>query len=307
MADTFSDIWRTVRLYCPFVPIPLAQQWVRDRYRRTLDLGMWNAQVAESQFLIADAYATGTANVTYASDTVTLGGGGLVSATHVGRQFYTGGAAPYYTISAVDVGLNTYTLERSYGGTSNTTASFAVATVYLTPPTDCIGLMIVRDPLNNWKLRLRVSQDQLDRWDARRVAAGISWVVADYRQDANGTPRFELWPRRTTQGVYPFLYYKRPADLSADTDTPVLPIRGDVLKYGALADLALWPGTPAERNPMYLAEVHRMYETKWREEVARLMRVDQEAYPSDLWEMSDKWVGLVEAPIDAKFLQSHDV
>ena len=122
-----------------------------------------------------------------------------------------------------------------------------------------------------------------------------------------GLPRFEVWPRVLTAMNYPFLYYKRPPDLVADTDTPVLPIRSDVLKTGALADLALWPGTVAERNPMFGPDTNQIHEQRFNDEVNKLMRLDQEIYTTDLWNIEDKLVGIPWAPIDAKFAQSHDV
>ncbi len=307
MADTYGELWREVRLYCPFVPIPLAQHWVRDRYRRVLDRTFWGASVSESQFIIPDAYSTGTASVVNGSTTVTLGGGGVVAAAHVGRQFYVGSGAPYYTILSVDVGLNTYLLDKAYGADTDTAASFEVALAYVTPPSDFLSLISVRDPVNNWRLHLRVGQDQLDRWDAQRTSSGAPWVLADYRFDASGIPRFEIWPRQTSASYYPYTYNRRPADLADDADTPVLPIRGDVLKWGALADLALWPGTNAERNPMFGPDIHQLYEARFSDEVNKLMRVDQEIYLTDLWTLGDRWTGIPEAPIDAKFLQSHDV
>lgn len=307
MPDTYGDIWREVRLYCPFVPVPLAQHWVRDRYRRVLDRTFWGASVSESQFIIPAQYATGTASVTNGSATVTLGGGGLVSSDHVGRQFYVGGGSPYYTILSIDAGLNTLTLDKVYGNTDNAAIAFSIALVYLTPPSDFLSLISVRDPVLNWRLRIRISQDQLDRWDTRRTSSGGAWVLADYRFDAAGVPRFELWPRQTTQKFYPYIYYRRPTDLAADADVPVLPIRGDVLKWGALADLSLWPGTPEQRNPMFGPDVHQLYESRFADEVNKLMRVDQEIYLTDLWRLEDKWADIPMAPIDAKFLQSHDV
>lgn len=307
MADTFGELWREVRLYCPFVPVPLAQHWIRDRYRRILERTLWGAAVSESQFVVPDAYQTGTASVQNGSATVTVGGGGVVAAAHAGRQFFVSGTAPYYTISSVDVGLNTYTLEQNYGGTTDAAATFAVALVYVTPPSDFLTLITVRDPINNWRLRIRVSQDQLDHWDTKRSTSQTPWVCADYRFDSSGVPRFELWPRMMTARAYPFLYYKRPADLAADTDVPLLPIRGDVLKYGALADLALWPGTSRERNPMFGPDTNRLFEMRFADEVNKLMKTDQEIYPSDLWRAEDKWADVPMAPMDARFLQSHDV
>lgn len=303
-AETFGEIWRELRLYCPFVPIPLAQHWVRDRYRKIFERGLWAAAIGEGQFLIPNPTTAGTAQVTTGS-TAVVGNGTAWTSALVGQQFYVGNA-PFYTVASV-ADATDLTLDQAYGGTSSTTAAYTVSQVYLTPPSDFLTLIVVRDPINNWRLRLRVGQDQLDRWDANRTTTGTPWVMADYKFDANGVPRYELWPRRLAPSVYPFLYYKRPSDLALDSDRPVLPIRGDALKFGALADLAMWPGTTEQPNPMFDVRVHQMYEMRYLEEVNKLGVRDQEIYSTDVWDSTFKWANLPEAPIDARFLQAHDV
>lgn len=308
MPDTYGQMWRRILLHCPFVPVPLAQDWINDRYRAALDsAGLWGGQVAESQFIIPDAYSTGTISATNASITVTGAATGWTAALE-GRQFYTGGAGPYYTISTVDVGAQTLTLERAFGGTTTGAGTaYEIAQAYVTPPTDFLAFKSIKDPVNNWRIRFNKPQEWLDRVDARRSTAGNAWYFVDYRQSSTGVPRYEVWPRVTSQRVYPFLYWRRPADMTTDDATPMFPLRGDELVTGALADLSRWPGTERRRNPGFNLQLAKEYEEMFADEIRRLQRVDQETYLSDYIAPNDGFdEGLADIPLDAHFLQTHE-
>lgn len=306
MADNFGVCWRRILLHCPFVPVPLAQDWIRDRYRVLLDAaGVWGGQVAESQFIIPDAFDDGTVSLTNGSATV-LGAATNWTSALEGRQLYLGGAGPYYTIQTV-VDATTITLERPFGGTTTGAGTaYEIAQAYVTPPSDFLYFKSIKDPVNNWRLRFNVSQEWLDKRDARRSTVGNAWIFADYRHTTGGIPRYEVWPRVTSQRLYPFLYVKRPADLNADADTPMFPIRGDELVTGALADLARWPGTETRKNPSFNLPLAQQYEKEFTEMVNALQRVDQDTYLSNYIGPNDDWSGMSEVPIDSAFFQDHD-
>lgn len=304
MADTFGQLWRELRLHCPFVPVPLAQRWVRDRYRRLLSRSLWGGTVAESEFLIPDAYDTGTVALTYNSVTVT-GTGTAFTAGMVGRQLLIGGQGPYYTISAVPDAV-TLTLERVYGGASDALAAYQIVLAYLTPPSDFLSLKVVIDVQNNWKLRINVPQEFLDSLDAMRTYAGTPRVIADYRFSSAGVPRFEIWPRQLAQSRYPFMYWKDAADLASDSDVPIFPIRGDIIKLGALADLARWPGTEDRRNPMFDIRLAAMYDKEYEHEAQSVDVEDQEIYQTAVTFPDMGFDNYPWAPFDTNWIQVHD-
>lgn len=308
MADTFFQCWSRILLHCGFVPVPLAQDWVRDRYRVLLDAaGAWGGQVGESQFIIPDAFSTGTISATNGSATLLGVGTGWTSALE-GRQFYLGGSGPYYTILTV-VDPTTITLERPFGGaTTGAGITYEIAQAYVTPPSDFLSFKTIKDPQNNWRLRFNVSQEWLDKRDARRSTVGNAWMFVDYRQSSTNVPRYEVWPRVTNQRLYPFLYVKRPSDLINATDTPIFPIRGDELVTGAMADLCRWPGTETRRNPNFDLRLAKDYESMFDDMVRALKRVDQDTYLSDYVAPNDDWTGsLADPPIDSAFWQDHDM
>jgi hypothetical protein len=305
MASTYGELWKKLLLYCPFVPIPLAQEWVKSRHRQLIDMAsMWGGQVAESQFILPAAYSTGTVALVNSS-TAVVGTGTVWTVAHVGQQLYTGGTGPYYTISAVADATH-LTLERAFGGTSSASSTYEIAQCYVTPPSDFLSFKSIKDPVNNWRLRFNVSQEQLDLRDAQRSTTGDARVFADYRHSSSQIPRYEVWPRVITAKLYPFLYIKRPADLSSDSDTVMFPLRGDEVLKGALADLAMWPGTESRKNPTFNIQLANRYESEYQEMAMQLQRVDQETYLTNYIPLEESWnSGLIDSPIDAKWMQTH--
>lgn len=310
MASTYGEVWKSLLLQCPFVPVPLAQQWVKDRYREAINRCWWGGQVSESQFVIPDAYDAGTISTTLNSNTVTGVATGWTTAL-IGRQFMTGGRGPYYTIVDVPNAV-TLTLQIAWGDASLPAGTaYQIVLAYLTPPSDFLSFKTIKDPINNWRLRFNISQEYLDRIDARRATTGNAWIIADYRQSAltgsTGIPQYEVWPRVINQRQYPYLYYKRPAEPAADSDVFLPPLQGDEIKRGALADLATWPGTETRKNPCFNLALAAKYEKDFTDFLNNLQRIDQDTYLNDYIGPQEGWDTLSAAPLDSKFWQVHDV
>lgn len=303
MADTFGEMWRELRLHCPFVPVPLAQRWIRDRYRRMLSRSLWGGTVAQAQFLIPAAYSTGVITATNGSATVTGVGTGF-SASLIGQQLLVGGVGPYYTITAVPDAV-TLTLDLVFGGTTYN-GTYTIAQCYLTPASDFLSLKVVIDPINNWKLRINVAQEYLDSIDAQRTYSGLPRIIADYRFSPAGIPMFEIWPRSLTQAQYPYMYYTAGADFTSDSDVPIFPIRGDVIKYGALADLAKWPGLEDRRNPMFDLRLADMYDKQYESAAQEIDVEDQEIYQTAVTFPDTGFDNYPWAPFDTNWMQVHD-
>lgn len=309
MASTYGEVWKSLLLQCPFVPVPLAQQWVKDRYREAINRCWWGGQVAESQFIIPDAYDTGTISTTLNSNSVTGVGTAWTSAL-VGRQLITGGKGPYYTVAQVS-SPTLLVIEQAWGEAALTGSAYQIVQAYLTPPSDFLSFKTIKDPINNWRLRFNISQEYLDRIDARRATTGNAWIIADYRQQSlagasRGRPQYEVWPRVINQRQYPYLYYKRPAEPQNDSDVFIQPLQGDEIKRGALADLATWPGTETRKNPCFNLALAAKYEKDFTDFLNNLERIDQDTYLNDYIGPQDGWDALSAAPLDSKFWQTHD-
>lgn len=298
-ANTFLECTRSLRLYVQQLPITLAEHFIRDRYRRILERRDWSALRREAEFILNDAKTTGTVAVTRESLTVT-GTGTTFASTDVGRQFKVG-SSPVYTIAAVDTGAQTLTLDRAYGDTTDATAEFTIFDGYVTVPTDFLRFIYIVDPNQGFRLRHWITSSELSKMDPQRLNFGQPYVLADRMFNSAGTlPQYEVWPYNTSARTLYYTYIKRGADLSADTDIPIWPLRSDVIVAGALADVARWPGTADEPNPYFTRpEYWKMYESEFEDKMIELERRDEDVYmtqlqvhPEDLYPlapMSTNW------------------
>lgn len=302
---TFIDLWRDLLLLAPNLPLPTAQRFVNIAYRRALDSFRWSALRGENAFFIPAAETTGTVTVTQGSTTVTGAGTAWTSALE-GRQFFVDSKAPYYTVSDVTSGT-TLTLDRAYGAADGAGQTYSIQLVYLTPASDFLQLTDVRDITNNWRWMGLTTVEYLDRFDAQRSYSGTSYVLAAVPPvSIGGLPRYEIYPRPSTVVSYPYRYIKRIPELSAATDAPIYPVRPETLRYGALAELAKWPGTSDRPNPYFDTNIFAEQEAAFQESLGRDNRIDQEINPTDL-SYEPVSTTFPSFPWSASFLQSHPV
>lgn len=304
MADTFGAAHRLVRLHCPLAPTMLTRYWVSKAYADLCDERAWSWLRAESEFLL-NAQKTGTVDVTRGSATVS---GGTISyaSSDANRQFRIS-PGPVYTIIAADA--TSYTLDRVYGGTTATGASASVLDAYLTVPADFQRFLAVLDLSNNWQLHLWVTEEELNSWDAGRSSTGTSWAVASRRLATAGSLagriQFELWPYCTSAKNYPYYYIRRPEELSDDT-VFLGPLAADsnILVTKALAECARWPGVEGKRNPYFNLALAKQFDEQSRADSDRLQVLDEEIYMT--WLQTTAYSRIPFAPLDSRFLQSHD-
>lgn len=308
MPDTFADVWRAVRLHAPQVPALLAQDWVQTAYRHLCERRAWSWLRSENEILV-NAQKTGTATVTRSSATVT-GVGLTFAATDEGRQFRAGTNSSIYSIISVNVGLNTATLDRVFGGTTAAAADCTVLDAYVTMPVDFGRFVVVLDPANGWMLHVYETDDVLNARDPQRSSTGTPWALVSRRiSSVTATIRraqYELWPYKTSAANYPYYYIRRPEKFAPSDPLPfLLQDRGDILKLGALAECCDWPGEREQRNPYYNQVLARMKKDQFNAEIDQLEVRDEEVYLT--WLQTVDWTRRYSmAPMDARFMQSHD-
>ena len=303
--DTFSQIWNRVRLYAPDAPPLLIQSFVRNAYQRVQNMHYWSELFTDGEMIIPADYNTGTVALTYGSPTATLTGGAFTGLTNM--QLKVGSQPTYYTITAVSgVGDVTATLDRNYEGATDTAATYNVGQYYVEFPSDLKALDDIRDINRNWRLRRQYQQQNyLDRIDPRRTTTGnpILYVEAQPRISAGVSyPRFEFWPRISPATHLAYRYQKK-SDLVASTDRPFPILKPETLVYGALAELALWPGTSDRPNPFFSPETHAAY-TKMFEEAVQDSEMNDLDRSQRMLLYEDDNMGL---PGDAAWLQSHGI
>jgi hypothetical protein len=183
--DSYTEIWSRVKAVAPAAGPLLAQRWTIDGFRRIAERRCWSWLVRFNQFILPDQYATGTVTVTQNSTTVT-GSGTAWDASMVNRQFRIGNSTPIYTITAV-TSATSLELQFPWGGATQGGVTYSIYQCYFTPPSDFRSFLSLYDPNFNWQLRLNISQQELNSWDAQRANTGQAYCVASYDYSMNET------------------------------------------------------------------------------------------------------------------------
>ncbi len=311
MSDqTFEQLWKRLVVHAPDIPIPLAQEFVNTAYSRALGLHDWSALRARSEVFVPAEHSAGTVDVTQGSAAL-VGSGTAWTADMEGRQFRVAGQ-PYYTILAV-TSATAITLDRPWADETATGQDYTINYVYVRVPEDFGHFLSFADPSNNWRLHTNFLSEDIDRVDAERTSAGTPFVVVSQGVTPAGSAtidpglqRFELWPRPNGPHLYSFFYMKKLPLMSANADRPIFPLRGDVLRAGAIGELCKWPGTIQTPNPHFNLDLQAIYERDFIRELDRCDREDQEISATNI-SYDDPFGGMIFAPLDAKFIQSHDI
>lgn len=303
MAKNVEQTWREVNANCPLAPPLLCRSWVQNAYSRICDrLNGWSFQRAEGEFAVA-ASRSGTVNVTKGSATVT-GVGLIFAATDDERQFRIGSGVPY-TISSVDVALNTAVLDRVYLGETAAAATGVILDAYITTPEDFGSFIVVFDVARSWKLRLNITEAELNQMDPNRWSSGQSYALVSRAPAASGRIQYELWPYASNVARYPYYYYRRPEELTdAQYFGGPFRHRTDILVAAALVEAASWPGTSDQRNPYFNLQLAQRKSQELERMLQDIEQKDQDIYLTWLQTVGINQIGF--APMDSAFMQSHD-
>jgi hypothetical protein len=308
--DTYSGIAGKVLLRCPKAGPLLARDWVVNAFRRIAERRAWSWLIKQGQFIMYPMYTTGTVTLTQGSATVPGVATGWTTA-QIGRQFRTANNTPIYTVTAVDVVLQTLTLDLPWGPASVAGTQYKIYDAYVTVPSDFNYLITVWDPNYNWQLHLTLTQRELNSWDAQRSNQGqpSAIVFRDYYAATAGVPalpRFEIWPHVVSAYTLPYLYVARATDLN-DTGA-LLPryIRGDVLLQAAMLEASQWPGPSAdEPNPYYSNTLARSLEDRLEYMIQELERQDEEICINNIVYDMATHLPWAPYPMGADFWQKH--
>jgi hypothetical protein len=139
-------------------------------------------------------------------------------------------------------------------------------------------------------------------WPAETYVLGDTFIIRTEALDSVGVPRYELWPHKKAEYVYPYLYEAEPTDLEDPGAVVPRNIRGDVLLEHALAACARWPGDEAKPNPYYDLRLAETHQGRANRMVMDLELADDETHMNDFTRIRD----MDFAPYgDATWLQSH--
>lgn len=306
-AQTIRDVWGQVALRVPAAPTSLVQDWVQTAYDRLIGRRHWGWARRE-YFLRVLAARSVTVNATQGLTTLT--GAGTFVATDVGRQIRFGASTPTYTINTVTV-PNTAELTQVYAEDSGAKTA-TISDVYLIMPADFRSIFTVTDLTIHRPIPWWVSADRLDLFDPARISSDSRFRVlasAHHSQVTaySGRVTYEAWPRPTAAGTYLLRYFLRTDTLDDDTLLPgVIATYTDVLKQGALAEAAQWPGTEQRKNPYFNLALARELKAQFYTACKEVDVMDDDQYLLDLQQTDLAELALSSLAADTTLLRQSD-
>lgn len=161
---------------------------------------------------------------------------------------------------------------------------------YLTVPADFGAWKVIVDQSRQVRIPFRYSLEELAIADPGQTSKGqvLALIAAtpSTTPPATGRARYLYHPYGSVSTLT--CVYHRQVDRLDDTSVfpGVLANSGEVLVAGALAQAALWPGTPDKPNPYFNAGLATAKANEFRIGLQSLSLRDDEQYPDDLW---DSW------------------
>lgn len=176
VVDTYADMWGRLLLRYPNLDPKLAQDFIRNAFRRLWDRRRWSWKMGYGQFIAPALYNTGTATVTQNSTTVT-GSGTTWTMNMVGRQFRIGTSTPIYTIAQF-ISATELALDSPWGAETATLQPYLIYQCFFPVPSDFHQFWTLWDPAFNWQLWLNINQSEITLVDAQRSNVGNAYCAS---------------------------------------------------------------------------------------------------------------------------------
>jgi hypothetical protein len=160
-------------------------------------------------------------------------------------------------------------------------------TPYVTMPADFASFEIVVDPSQQKKICTDQSLAALTCADPLHATTGSARALLPAPPDpVTGAVRSEVYPAGTATTFSGFYHRQGSRLVDGQFFSGVLADGAEVLVAGALAQAALWPGTPDKPNPYFLVSLAEAKSAEFKYGVQMLSLRDDEQAPADLW---DSW------------------
>jgi hypothetical protein len=126
-------------------------------------------------------------------------------------------------------------------------------------------------------------------WPTSALVLGDIFVIRTSSRPQNGFPRYELYPHHTTNLMLPCTYTVRVQDVDEPGFTFPYTMRSDVVKCGALAKMARYPGTNQNPNPFAQIARAQMLEDKYQYMLAQLETSDDYIMETNVMDPTSTW------------------
>jgi hypothetical protein len=247
--------------------------------RQVYDRRMWYGLMVRGQILCQGYTIGGSVTVTQGSTQV-VGTGTSWTPAIIGRQFRIGYNTSLMTITQLNVGTQTLTLEMPWGGVSYTGAGYIISQNYVSPGANIKYIHTAKNLYMAWRLRLDYNQQSLDTIDPWRVNTFSPSALAQMPPGPNGEYMVELWPVPNIVQSLPFIACVQPPNLVNDTDSLPPYIRTDIITKLGIADAKVYRGP--KLNRFYDMVESQRLRGEAESELNILAMVDENLYRSSL-------------------------
>lgn len=179
-----------------------------------------------------------------------LAGVTIKSSSYAGRQFRTSSNSPFVTC----VGFTTSTrmlISVPWPLATAAAQSYEITLVYASLGNDVKEILTMVNPDRQFQFDVNTPKDLLDVNDPRRNISAMPWRLAFHETDPAGSPLYEIWPRPTSVGAFPYIYAREWGPLGGDFDLLPNGIRSDVVVKLVKAEAAQWPGHKIKEGGIY--------------------------------------------------------
>lgn len=210
--------------------------WINATYQYISGLFNWPWLMKHSTFQTTADITTGTVSVTAGSTTVTFSSAPTSSVANDYMIKFPTTSDDWYYISSHTAASTTATMSVGFTGSSNISgASYILRRVFYSMASDVDRVDDMRQTITDRKLE-PIDIRTFDRLIPDPTFTGTPVYYSLLGVDSSNNWRLALYPTPNATINMQLRYYQRITELSADSDSPVIPLKWQsALVFGALA------------------------------------------------------------------------
>lgn len=214
----------------------LLKRWLNKSQQRILRAFEWPFNLASTPLVVQTVldYTTGTVATTAGSTTVTFSA--TIASSKTGQYFQSVSSLDWYKITAHTAGTATATIEIAALYTA-TAATYTIRKFYYSTSSAVDRIIQVNQSIIPYQL-IETTPEYFQSFNPGFLASGTPRMYMPAGLDSSGYPQFRLWPNPDAAINLYVDYLKTGTDMSADSDTCVIPDKWSttILVDGAKAE-----------------------------------------------------------------------